>query len=306
MSTYDAVKAVLGPRPVSLVIVDPPFGVHKAGKKQGWDDKAWTPEGQSFLTAMAGLEFTRTYTVGIYSRRQDLQKWEDALEKGVTGLEECKGSFWMTLGRDEVAHLQKGTPSNGKQLHMLVMKFGHGARVSLDPNTPLGGRFAFNFPSPTRSSKYGRYEVDGLLTEGGVAVNATQKPIEEARLMVRALRPDGCGGAVLSLCNGTGTTMIAAALEGMDAVGVDDNKQQCTWARRRLRCFFQREGFLYGALQEGRSATSPEFKALQKAAGLTGVPELEVRIASGNAWNCDAQIQRWHTQRVGDPRIRRR
>jgi site-specific DNA-methyltransferase (adenine-specific) len=61
----------------------------------------------------------------------------------------------------------------------------------------------------------------------------TQKPLELLRLLVKACCPPG--GMVLDPCCGSGTTLVAAALEGRRAVGVDRNPEAIAVSLGRLR-----------------------------------------------------------------------
>ncbi len=116
----------------------------------------------------------------------------------------------------------------------------------------LGGRFQFSFAKPQKISTYGRHDLDAVLVGAQRSiVNRTQKSIDEARLLVRLLSPRG--GLVVSVCNGTGTTMVAALLEGRHCVGVDDDEHQNTVCRERLATFFVYERLLDLALKEHRN-----------------------------------------------------
>jgi hypothetical protein len=56
---------------------------------------------------------------------------------------------------------------------------------------------------------------------------------------------------VLSLCHGSGTDAIAAALEGMDCLGIDSDTTMCQYAQRRIEEFFKAEQKLADACKEG-------------------------------------------------------
>ena len=157
---------------------------------------------------------------------------------------------------------------------MLVMKYGNGNKALTAEESPLRGRFMYHFRPPRIDSKYGRPEVDALLYSGKIAVNQTQKSVEETCLLVCTLAPGG--GSVLSMCNGTGTALVAAALEGRHAVGVDLSERQCKFAMRRLRVFCAREDKLQRALFGGLLPTNTEVRALTGAAQRGDVPNLQV------------------------------
>ena len=53
-----------------------------------------------------------------------------------------------------------------------------------------------------------------------VALHATEKPIELLRYVIRTYT--NVGGVVLDNCCGTGSTLIAAKLEGRQYIGIDN------------------------------------------------------------------------------------
>ena len=211
----------------------------------------------------------------------------EALEPGTSKTGPAKGHVVVSLGRDMTPKLIPGSQSPGVVVHVLVMKYGNGNEALSAEQSPLGGRFQYHFQPPRKRSKYGRPEVDALLYAGTHLVNPTQKSIEETRLLVRTLAPRG--GSVLSMCNGTGTALVAAAMEGRHAVGVDLSQRQCSHARTRLRVFCLREDKLNRALFVGLLPTHPETRALTADAQRGDVPDLQVRSphpASGIVIRC--------------------
>ena len=97
----------------------------------------------------------------------------------------------------------------------------------------LGGRFIYYFPAPQNTSKYGRHEVDALLKgDDDQPVNSMQKGVEETWLLVRLLTPEK--GPVVSMCNGTGTALVATLLEGRVCLRVEKDRVQNHFARLRL------------------------------------------------------------------------
>ena len=53
-----------------------------------------------------------------------------------------------------------------------------------------------------------------------VALHSTEKPIDLLRYAIRTYTDEG--GVVLDNCCGTGSTLIAAKLEGRDYIGIDN------------------------------------------------------------------------------------
>jgi len=63
-------------------------------------------------------------------------------------------------------------------------------------------------------------------------LHPTVKPLELMRYLVRLITPPN--GVVLDPFCGTGTTCIAAMLEGFHYIGVDFEPKYCEWARKRI------------------------------------------------------------------------
>jgi site-specific DNA-methyltransferase (adenine-specific) len=61
----------------------------------------------------------------------------------------------------------------------------------------------------------------------------TVKPLALMRWMVRLVTPEG--GRVLDPFAGSGSTLVAASMEGREAVGIELDEVHCTTARRRVR-----------------------------------------------------------------------
>ena len=286
-STYSGVNALLQNSPVDLVIVDPPFGERKHARGETWDSEAnrWEPT-SDLLDYLAPVNLNKQcLVIAVYTRYQDVGAWITALEPGndSTG-GEARGNVLFTLMRDGPTHMRAGTASPGARTFLLAMKYGNGAEAVRADESRLGGRFWYSFPRPEATSKYGRMDIDAELRHEGASVNPTQKSVEETRMLVRTLCPGG--GAVLSLCNGTGTALVASCLEGRMSVGIDSSKRQCEWCRRRLQVFASRELMLAGALADGMDPRSASFKVLNDAALMTSLPDLQV---SQKTSHCNAK-----------------
>lgn len=74
----------------------------------------------------------------------------------------------------------------------------------------------------------GGYRVD----ERGESFHPTQKPISLMRWCMR--RPGVPGGLVVDPYMGSGTTLVAAKLEGRSAIGIEIEERYCEIAARRL------------------------------------------------------------------------
>jgi len=70
----------------------------------------------------------------------------------------------------------------------------------------------------------------------GRNLHPTVKPIELMRYLVRLITPPN--GVVLDPFCGTGTTCIAAMLEGFHYVGIDFEPKYCEWAEQRIKWYW--------------------------------------------------------------------
>jgi len=74
--------------------------------------------------------------------------------------------------------------------------------------------------------------LDGRTTARAANNHPTVKPVALMRYLIRLVTPPG--GTVLDPFLGSGTTLMAAALEGFDAVGIEREKEYVEIARARL------------------------------------------------------------------------
>jgi site-specific DNA-methyltransferase (adenine-specific) len=70
-------------------------------------------------------------------------------------------------------------------------------------------------------------------------VHITQKPVEVMRELVKICPPEG---TVLDFCAGSGSTGVAALLEGRKFIGIELSKHYADIAARRLEAAISREG----------------------------------------------------------------
>ena len=275
-STYTCVESLLSGDSVELVLLDPPFGLGKHGASESWDtaDQKWKPT-KDILGYLQEVPLRSTFCLAIYCQVEDIGRWLDALRPGTPKIGEARGHVVVSMGKDKTPQMLPGSQSRGVVVYVLVVKFGNGNEAVAVEESPLGARFQYSFAPPRKASKYGRPEVDAVLYNRADPVNPTQKSIEETRLLIRTLAPRG--GSVLSMCNGTGTALIAAAIEGRHAVGVDLSPRQCSHARRRLRVFVSREDRLTRALYGHLLPTQLETLMLKADAIRGDVPDLQVR-----------------------------
>ena len=260
LARSDVPKSIGSSPRFQLVFIDPPFGMKKHRKDdEAWDDesRAWGPEEVVKLLKTLkerGLLSTEYFNVAMYCRietigwlEKSLAEWgAEAYPDGVEGASVpsrggFKGSVIYHLNNTGPAAMQKGANSPGNRRYVYVAKFLNGVSVQFD-GSALGGSTELYFPKPRTESRYGRSDVDALVKADPKEkpINSTQKSVEECRCLIRHLTPEK--GPVLSVCNGVGTAMIAAALEGRNSVGVDTSTLQNSWACRRVQTFFPEGG----------------------------------------------------------------
>ena len=288
LKVQDPSPQFLPPR-FELVFVDPPFGLnkHREDDDLHWDEEPW--DASHIVRLLSTLKDSHVlredhYNVAVYCRQEMIGDLVKAFTEWIEiGGDPLKGHISYTLVNSGYAPLLKGISSPGHRCHVLVAKFIDGHSIMFDGNG-LGGGTELSFPRPVTRSRYGRSDIDAaVIDEGGKGlgggkaqwINATQKSVEECRCLVRHLTPQQ--GLVLSVCNGTGTAMIAAALEGRSSVGVDKSLLQCTWARRRLQTFFHRENLLVRYLNADVPSTASLLADLNKATLGRGLEDPQVR-----------------------------
>ena len=274
----------------TLVIVDPPFGLDSG---PAWDksDMRWTAS--NVTTALnhlkRGSHLSDTcLVVAVYCREEDLHDFEVELKDWDS--QTAKRLLRLYMARDGTHHMVPGSPGGGARVALLVVQY-HAADLKVE-DTGLGARCLYSFRPPHRRSKYGRHEIDArLLNADGSPVNKHQKPVEEYRLLVRMLAQRG--STVVSLCNGTGTGNVAAALEGFDSVGAEVDADQNAVARRRLRVFFHREGVLLRAIAGDEKAV----KELDTACSEEGLVE-PATVGALPRRKKGAQRHTWRTRAI--------
>jgi hypothetical protein len=254
-----------------LIFIDPPFGIYKHSQGDDkWDEpqKKWgfrdVQEVLEGLDASKLLNVSTGFSLAVYMRTQDIGQFVSQMEAwGRERPQKVCGFIVITLGKDGEAHLTPGTRTNGHLQILVVLKLINGNRtvVADDAGGHLGGRFSFSFPHPEKKSRYMRPDLDAVMCgDLGEEINRTQKSIDECRLVIRLCTPNQ--GWVYSICNGTGTAMIAAALEGRSSVGIEKSVNQNVMCRKRIDTFFHKEGLLLAALEADRDPNSAAVKQL--------------------------------------------
>jgi hypothetical protein len=254
-----------------LIYIDPPFGINKHSEGDDkWDEPKMKWGYRDVQEVLEGLHANKLlpdssgFSLAVYMCTEDVGEFVHQMEAwGKERPQKVCGHLTIALGKDGEAYLQPGTRSNGHFQSLVVLKMnnGHKTVVADDAGGHLGGRFTFSFPRPEKRSRYMRPELDAVLCgDLGEEVNRTQKSIDECRLIIRLCTPNQ--GWVLSICNGTGTAMIAAALEGRSCVGVEKSVSQNVMCMKRIDTFLHKEGLLLAALEEDRNPGSAAVRQL--------------------------------------------
>ncbi|CAD7703953.1 unnamed protein product, partial [Ostreobium quekettii] len=269
VAVYEAIPTY---GPITLVVVNPPFGLDKGDwdtpfglDKGDWDTPAdaWGKQQFStFLACLLGANVSESgFCVAVYTTEDKVPEVETTFQE--VGQSKYKGALVYIFVSDRTPALYPGQMGLGGCQFVVVGKFGK-AQPKAEKNYMMG-KFVYFTTPPRMASKYLRPEIDGVLkSKKNTPLNKMQKGLEEARVPIRTLAPQD--GIVLSLCNGTATTQVAAALEGPSSVGIDLDGDQVAASVGRLRIFFEREDLLQMVLRKERDPECKEAKALMQVA----------------------------------------
>ena len=271
--------------PITLVVVDPPFGLDKGS----WDKPAlgWgRDQFAQFLGFVCGAPAISKdgFCVAVYTTEARLPELEAAFQEA--GRSAYKGNLpagTLYKGCLKYIFVADGTPGlfagqMGRGARQFVCAGQFGDAAPLAERNSLMGKFVYFTSNPRTNSRCGRPEINTWVrSKRRGHLNRTQKAVDEVRILIRTLAPKK--GVILSLCNGTATTQIAAAMEGCSSVGVDSDAEQDAEAVSRLRVFFEREDLLRQVLESDRDPECPATKALREVAEPT---EQEVRSLSSS------------------------
>ena len=123
-------------------------------------------------------------------------------------------------------------------------------------------RFFYTAKASRAEREAGSYEfrrdgsLDGKPTALARNVHPTVKPIDLMRYLVRLVTPPG--GTVLDPFTGSGTTGIAANLEGFEFVGIEREDEYREIAEARLRWWAKQDGDTAEILQRAGLAEKAE------------------------------------------------
>ena len=258
--------------PITLVVVDPPFGLNKGQ----WDKPAlgWGHD-QFFqflgFVCRAPATSKEGFCVAVYTTEERLPELEAAFEEAGRDAYKgnlpngtlYKGCLKFVFVSDGTTGLFAGQMGRGGRQFVCAGKFGEAAPMAERNN--MMGKFVYFTSTPRTNSRCGRPEIDTWVRSRRKGhLNRTQKAMDKVRILIRTLAPKK--GVILSLCNGTATTQIAAAMEGCSSVGIDSDAEQVAEAVSRLRLFFEREDLLRQVLESDRDPECPATKALQEVA----------------------------------------
>jgi hypothetical protein len=109
-------------------------------------------------------------------------------------------------------------------------------RPATNPREDSGSAARFFYCAKASDREILPAEEHPLFGESYAAVNNTHptvKPVDLMRWLIRLVTPPG--GVLLEPFMGSGTTLVAAKLEGRRAVGIEINPEYCEIAKNRLR-----------------------------------------------------------------------
>ncbi|MFJ2303776.1 MULTISPECIES: DNA-methyltransferase [unclassified Streptomyces] len=217
--------------PIDAVICDPPYNsggrtmtertsrtarekyMTSGGREHGFDLGDFTGENrdQRSYTAWLALNLAHCYRLTrpggaalVFTDWRQLPATTDALQ--------AAGYTWrgVAVWHKPLARPQPGRP---KQDCEFIVWGSNGAMVPGNDPVYLPGHFTGSQP------------------RGAARRHVTQKPIELMQQLVRIVPP---GGTVLDWCAGSGTTGVAALLEGRDFIGIEQSAQYADTTRTRL------------------------------------------------------------------------
>ncbi|WP_225080461.1 MULTISPECIES: site-specific DNA-methyltransferase [unclassified Streptomyces] len=217
--------------PVDAVICDPPYNsggrtmtervsrtardkyLTSGGREHGFDLGDFTGENrdQRSYTAWLALNLAHCYRLTrpggaalVFTDWRQLPATTDALQ--------AAGYTWrgVAVWHKPLARPQPGRP---KQDCEFIVWGSNGAMVPGNDPVYLPGHFTGSQP------------------RGNARRHITQKPLELMQQLVRIVPP---GGTVLDWCAGSGTTGVAALLEGRNFVGIEQSAQYAAITRTRL------------------------------------------------------------------------
>lgn len=127
--------------------------------------------------------------------------------------------------------LQSGFMAAGTQREGRGYRGGLGAEVRNDTHGDQGGASRF-FQTFRYQAKASARERSAGLPAGARNVHPTVKPVELMRWLCRLVTPSG--GMILDPFAGSGSTLVAAVLEGFRAIGIEQDPEYVETARHRV------------------------------------------------------------------------
>lgn len=270
----------------SLVVVDPPFGL----LKESWDDTAW--RGEEIKTFVKNIEplLADQVTIVVFVPYCAAYGGEECVscvhtwKESLVDLEFTNPQI-LTMVKDDTAWAQGARLASDVQQSVLVMFRPSGDLTHFGFNKPedhvLNANPVRFFIKPLSFSKYGRDELDKIVTKDSKTLNSTQKSYELCRWLVRHWGgKDGhLEGMVLSCCDGTGSVSVAALHEGRSVIALDKDVTQLQVAYNRVLKFFKNEerklgvdlGQQGGEEEEGEGGASSMIdKIMEKLCSVAG------------------------------------
>ncbi|KAA6417504.1 MAG: hypothetical protein FRX49_12530, partial [Trebouxia sp. A1-2] len=190
---------------VGCFIIDAPMGL--------LGDTAWTLEQLVSVILQINCTFTPPFTIVIYS---------------LYGMGELQRAL-----ADQASPQRGGVQEKLQLTNFIVVK-----KLAL---------IQFGISSPVGSGPVNDSATDGggfLVTDAGVKVNLSQKPLLELEFLLRVCHQ---GGWVVDLCCGSGSGLIAAMRLGYNVAGFDIKEAQVNATKARIQKFSEQEDIAYKA-----------------------------------------------------------
>ncbi|DBA69482.1 TPA: hypothetical protein ACH3X2_012822 [Trebouxia sp. C0005] len=226
---------------VGCFIIDAPMGL--------LGDTAWTLEQLVSVILQIKCTFTPPFTIVIYSL-YGMGELQRALADQASPQ---RGGVQDTL---QEGRLGPGSNMSTHMAHEVVVAHHTSTHLNLAEASPHPVRYF----SPVGFGPVNDSATDGggfLVTDAGVKVNLSQKPLLELEFLLRVCHQ---GGWVVDLCCGSGSGLIAAMRLGYNVAGFDIKEAQVNATKARIQKFSEQEDIAYKAYTAKKGLPESEFE----------------------------------------------
>lgn len=216
---------------VDAVICDPPYGTTRCS----WDeaipfDKMWAALRQATGKATPIVLFgTEPFSSRLRCSNPGQFKYDWVWNKP-------KGTGFLNAKKQPMrCHEMVSVFCAGRTPYNPQMTSGHARKVSFRGKhlqTEVYGEMANDYQYDS-TERYPRSVITFSQDTQNSSLHPTQKPVELMRYLVRTYTQPG--GTVLDFAMGSGTTGVAALLEGRNFIGVETEAKYVAIAEQRLR-----------------------------------------------------------------------